>query len=97
MRPAEAIQIIRACIAANRVTVREHFARRMDERSLFWPDVQAVVDAPTQVRADGCDDYDRARWLIIGKTPDSLRIQIVAVLDQDDGGHWTVLFTLHYL
>lgn len=91
-----ASRIIRECLTAGRYRRLRHFAQRMDERGLFWPDVLAVVNAPRRVRADGDDEFGRPRWIVAGTTTDGLTIEIVCVLERDEKGNVVVLITLYY-
>lgn len=90
-----ALSIIRACLDAERYLVLPHFVDRMGERGLVWPDVQAVIDDPTDVRSGGQDRWRRAKWLVRGKAADGLDIGIVCVLDTDDDGNVTVFITIY--
>jgi len=73
-----------------------HFARRMDERGLFWPDIQCVLAAPSDVRDGGKDDLGRPKWIIAGKATDGLKLEIVCVLDVDDEGNLAVFVTAYW-
>lgn len=73
-----------------------HFAQRMDERGLFWTDVQAVIDHPRSVRDAGLDDYGRPKWLVAGKATDRLSLEIVVVIDQDEDGNLVLLITIYF-
>jgi hypothetical protein len=92
----EALAQIQQCIASDRYMTLTHFMRRMDERGLCWPDIQAVIDDPTDVRDGGLDDFDRPKWLVSGEAADGLRIEIVCVLDVDERGVLTVLITIYF-
>ncbi len=96
MKSQEAIRIICQCISEDRYRMLRHFSERMDERGLFWPDVQAVIDHPKSVRNAGLDDYGRPRWLVAGKTTDRLNLELVVVIDQDDDGNLVVLITIYF-
>lgn len=96
MKSQEAIKIIRQCISEDRYRVMRHFAQRMDERGLFWPDVQAVIDHPRSVKDAGLDDYDRPKWLVAGKTTDLLNLEMVVVIDQDEDGNMVLLITIYF-
>lgn len=56
----------------------------MAERSLFWPDVEAVIDDPTEVMSQGMDEYNRRKWIIRGEATTGDAIEIVCVLEIDD-------------
>jgi len=90
-----ALATIRRCVEDERYVVLPHFTQRMDQRGLFWPDVLAVLDEPTGVRGDGRDKDDRAKWIVGGKTPDGLAIEIVCALDVDENGDVTVFITIY--
>lgn len=89
-----AVSVIRECIATNRVIIKAHFTDRMSQRGLFWPDVVAVLEEPTRVRADGHDEFGRSRWLISGAAADGLDIEMLCVID--DEGPTTVFVTLYW-
>lgn len=91
----QAWRVIRRCVAAGHYLVLPHFAHRMDQRGLFWPDVQAVIDKPSGVRDDGRDSLDRPKWIITGTATDGLSIEIVCVLDEHDRGRLTVFITVY--
>ena len=95
-RSSETINIIRSRISKNRYRRLVHFNQRMDERGLFWADVMAVIDEPSQVVDDGVDEFGRERWLISGLTTDELSIKLVTVLDFDAKGQMVVLITLFH-
>jgi len=44
-----AITVIRECVETDRYAVAVHFSRRMQQRGLFWADVQSVIDDPGDV------------------------------------------------
>ena len=56
----------------------------MVKRGLFWPDVEAVIDDPEEVRSDGMDDYNRPKWAICGETATSGEIEIICAVEIDD-------------
>ena len=78
-----AIIEIRECIDADRYALTAHFSRRMEERGLFWPDVQAVIDDPEDVRSQGMDEYGRPKWIIHGEAALGYDIQIVCAIEID--------------
>ncbi|SRR5258706_7672716 len=98
MTPAarRALATIQECVALDRVVVLPHFVKRLDQRGLFWPDVQAVIEAPRKIVRGGRDDWDRPRWNLSGEAADGLAIEIVCVLDLDDRGDVTVFITLYW-
>jgi hypothetical protein len=59
-----AITVIRACIEADRYALSIHFSQRMRQRASFWPDVQAVINDPNEVRPQGMDEFNRPKWII---------------------------------
>ena len=81
-----AIIAIRDCIEKDRYALTVHFSQRMHERGLFWPDVQAVVDAPDDVRSQGTDVYDRPKWIIRGIAALDEDIEIVCALETNESG-----------
>lgn len=89
---------IRRCVADGRYSVLPHFVQRMDQHGLFWPDVQAVIDKPSDVRDDGLDRFDRSKWIISGTAIDPGApgpIEIVCALDEDEQGRVTVFITVY--
>jgi len=91
----KALETIQRCVEADRFVILPHFTKRLDERGFFWPDVQAVVDAPANVRSGGRDEFDRPKWLVSGNTPDEIEIEFLCVLDTDDRGRVTVFITIY--
>lgn len=91
----KALETIRRCVAAKRFILLPHFTKRLDERAFFWGDVLAVVDAPSNVRSSGHDEYDRPKWLLSGNTPDGIDLEFLCVLDTDDRGKVTVFITIY--
>jgi len=61
-----------------------HFLQRMEQRGLFWPDVQAVMDVPADVSPDGMDHHDRPRWIISGETALGGEIEVVCAIEIDE-------------
>ncbi len=53
----------------------------MQMRALFWPDVKAVIDDPTEVFSDGMDEYGRPKWKISGEAADIGDIEIVCTVE----------------
>lgn len=76
--------VIRDCMETDRYALTVHFSRRMDERGLFWPDVQAVIDAPEDVRSRGVDEFGRPKWTVCGKAAFDEDIEIVCAIELDD-------------
>jgi len=52
-----------------------YFNDRLRQRGLMWADVQAIIDRPGRVKGDGLDPYDRPRFLIRGRMPDTPELQ----------------------
>ena len=96
MTPAarRALAVIRECVAADRFSTTVHFLQRLAERGLFWPDVEAVVDDPHDVRSKAIDDYGRPKWAIGGKTATGGAIDIICAIDTDETG--TEFITLYW-
>jgi hypothetical protein len=91
----KALATIQHCVHAGRYHVLPHFLERLDQRGLFWPDVQAVLDKPASVRPAGRDDWGRDKWLVLGRVVDGLDLEIVCVLDLDEAGDLVVFITIH--
>ena len=70
-----------------------HFAQRMDERGLVWPDVLSVLDGPTGVRDGGPQRWGRPKWIVEGEAADGFSLSVVCVLDRDEAGRLTVFIT----
>ena len=92
--PAEAIQVIRECVDAERAVVKDHFMERLAERGFFWGDVLAVLESPSGIRDDGLDEFGRERWLVTGKVAEAYRAEILCVIDTD--GPTTLFITLYW-
>jgi hypothetical protein len=78
-----AIAVIRECVDTDRFAVSIHFWQRMEQRGLFWPDVQAVIDDPDDVRRQGIDEYDRPKWIVRGEAAFGGEIEIVCAIEID--------------
>jgi len=91
----KALSTIRRCVAARRYRLLAHFTERMDERGLFWPDVLAILDDPTDVHSDGVDRWDRPKWIVTGESACGHNLELVCVLDRDERGHITVFITIY--
>ena len=76
--------LIRECVEEDRYALTVHFTRRMEERGLFWPGVQAVIDNPQDVRPHGLDKCHRPKWIIRGTAATGDEIEIVCVLEIDE-------------
>ena len=94
MTAATALKIIRSCVSAGRVILKDHFVERMAQRGMFWSDVLAIIDAPRGIRTDGDDKFGRQRWFIAGDAPDGLRIEILCVIDEDEPT--TIFITIYW-
>jgi hypothetical protein len=86
---------VKRIAAVGRIVVLRHFVERMDQRGLFWPDIEALINAPVSMRAAGDDDYGRPKWIVRGPATDGREIEIVCALDRDERGEWTVFITAY--
>ena len=91
----KALSIIRRCVASRRYRLSPHFTQRMDQRVIFWPEVLAVLDEPTDVRPGGPERYGRPKWIIAGKAASGEPMKLVCVLDRDEHGDVTVFITIY--
>lgn len=91
----KALRIIRRCVADGRYRVLPHFTERMDRRGLFWSDIVAVLDDPSDVRDGGPETLGRPKWIIAGTAADGLAIEFVCVLDTDERGRLTLFITAY--
>ena len=57
MTAATALKIIRSCVSAGRVILKDHFVERLAQRGMFWSDVLAIIDSPRGIRTDGDDKF----------------------------------------
>jgi Domain of unknown function (DUF4258) len=89
-----ALFLIRDCVAADRYAVGIHFAERMQQRGLFWLDVQLVLDEPRNVRSQGADRYGRSKWIVSGEAATGDEIEIVCAIETDEAG--TEFITLYW-
>ena len=48
---------------------------------MFWPDIQAIIDNPREVRSQGMDDYNRPKWIINGEAASGGEIEIVCAIE----------------
>jgi hypothetical protein len=78
-----ALALIRECLESDRYALTVHFSLRMEQRGLFWPDVQAAFDDPRQVHSPGVDDYNRPQWIIRGQAATGEDIEIVCAVERD--------------
>jgi hypothetical protein len=58
----------------------------MQHRVLFWPDVTAVIDDPTDVRSQPTDRFGRPKWIVLGDAADGMEIEIVCAIEVDESG-----------
>jgi hypothetical protein len=79
-----AVIAIRKCIKAGHYALTVHFSQRMEQRGLFWPDVQAVIDDPDDVKSQGMDNYDRPKWIIYGEAAFGDNIEIICAIEIDE-------------
>ena len=79
-----ALRLIRECVESDRYALAVHFSERMEERGLFWPDVQVVIDDPTGVRSQGVDRYGRPKWIICGEAATDDEIEAVCAIEIDE-------------
>ncbi len=91
----KALSVIRHCVSMRRFRLSPHFTQRMDQRVMFWPDVLAILDAPTNVRPGGMERYGRPKWIIAGKVASGEPMELVCVLDIDEDGDVTVFITIY--
>jgi hypothetical protein len=94
-KASRALLTIRACVNTRRYFVLTHFTQSMDRRGLVWPDVLAVLDSPSTVRAGGTDRFGRDKWRISGTAADGEALEFVCALDVDERGEVTVFITIY--
>jgi hypothetical protein len=92
----QALNLIRACVEAERFVLTTHFIERMDERGVVWPDLLTALETSSEVRFDGPDDAGRDKWLVAGLAADGLDVELVCVLDEDEFGHAVVFITVYW-
>lgn len=90
-----ALTSIRRCMIAGRYQLVAHFTERMDQRGLFWSDLLAALDAPTDVRDGGSEQWGRPKWIVAGESAAGDSIELVCVLDTDEHGKLTVFITVY--
>ena len=61
---------------------------------MFWPDVQAVIDASEDVGSEGMDRYNRPKWTICGEAANGDEIEIVCAIEIDESA--TEFITLYW-
>ncbi|MBC7784949.1 MAG: DUF4258 domain-containing protein [Burkholderiales bacterium] len=91
----KAIAVIRECIASDTYAISVHFRERMDQRGLFWPDIQAVIDEPHDVVSCGEDRFDRPKWVVSGRCATDDDIEIICAIEIDNSG--TEFITLYWV
>jgi hypothetical protein len=91
----KALATIRGCVKTGRYRLLKHFTQRMDKRGLFWPDVQAVLDDPSDVRDGGPEKHGRPKWIVAGTSAGGESLELVCVLDTDERGEITVFITIY--
>lgn len=92
----KALSVIRECVDRGRYGVLPHFLHRLDQRGLFWPGVQSLLDSPSSVRFGRRDEWDRDKWLISGRAADGQDLEVVRVLDVDEHGETVVFITVYW-
>lgn len=92
-----ATALIRKCVETDRYSLSLHFQQRMEQRCLFWGDVQAAIDDPTDVHTPGLDDYGRQKWIIRGGAAAGDPIEIVCAIEATEvDGEQTEFITLYW-
>ncbi len=86
------LAVIRECLETDRYALTLHFSERMEQRGLFWPDVEAVIYDPGDVQSQGMDDYNRPKWIISGEAATGEEIEIVCAVEIDE----TEFITLYW-
>lgn len=92
----KALEKIQDCVSAGRYRLLSHFVQRMEDRGLFWADIQAVLDLAQAVEDDGLDKFGRPKWRVRGTTTDRLNLEIVCVLGRDERGQLAVVITAYW-
>lgn len=93
---SKALRAIQESVASGRYQVLAHFVQRMDRRGLFWVDIQAVIDSPGLIQANGMDEWGRPKWILQGRTTGRLALGIVCALDRDQRGNLIVFITAYW-
>jgi hypothetical protein len=88
------IKTVQECLAEDRYYLTAHFQQRMEQRGLFWPDVEAVIGEPKDVQSQGMDTHNRPKWTISGEAADGEDIEIVCAVETDDTQ--TTFITLYW-
>ncbi len=91
-----AFAIIRRCLEDERYIVTRHFAQRMEERGLMWPDVMTIFDDPTDIRDGGPDNIGHPKWIVTGDVVEGLAIEIVCAIDDEESSESTVFITIYW-
>ena len=91
----EALAAVGQAITSDNFRLTDHFRQRMDQRGLFFGDIEAVLDAPTDVRADGVDEFGRERWSFAGETTDGLSLEILIAIEVTADGR-SIFVTLYW-
>ncbi len=91
----EALDVIRACVRANRYRLLKHFRDRMAMRGLLWADVLAIIDEPANVRSGGPETHLRPKWVLAGIAADGLDLEFVCVFEEDKRGTEVVFITIY--
>jgi hypothetical protein len=66
----------------------------MDQRGLFWPDVESAIDDAREARSPGTDRYGRPMWNVRGPATTGDEIEIVCAIETDASG--TEFITLYW-
>ena len=89
-----ALATIRECVEQDRYALGMHFTERMQQRGLFWPDVEAVICDPQDVRSQSLDRYHRPKWVIRGEAATGDEVEIVCAIEIDESE--TEFITLYW-
>lgn len=92
----KALSVIQDWMRSGRYRLLPHFLQRLDQRGLFWPDVQSLLGHPHGVRYGGPDERDREKWLVSGEAADGGNIEVVCVLGVDERGEMVVFITIYW-
>lgn len=92
---AEALRHAQKAFEEDNYLVREHFEDRLNERLMFWPDVQEVLDAPSCIETDGVDKYGRDRLFFNGMTTGKAEVEILVVFE-NDGTDSVIFWTIYW-
>jgi hypothetical protein len=89
-----ALELIWQCIEQDRVILTRHFEQRMVQRGMFWGDILAIIEQPSDARNDGFDGLGRERWLIAGRTLQGLTAELLCAIDAADP--LTLMVTIYW-